>query len=97
MNSSSPSSPDRDPTMQQDNASAPPEKPTRSESELVTGGVEADAIPEAVPVIAVGGMLAGYKLLQKLGEGGRAAPQGRAEGDEARDRRQGIVQAALLP
>lgn len=47
-----------------------PDKPTRDGSELVTSPPTDEPAPEAVLPVMVGGMLAGYRILKKLGQGG---------------------------
>src|SRR5262245_45131877 len=49
-------------------------KPTHSESDILTGVPDAPSLPIAPPAtVDAGATLAGYKLIQKLGEGGMGA------------------------
>ena len=70
MNSSDSPAPQAEATSSPDVPLAVPEKPTHSESDIGTSPPPAGAFAASATAVKVGGMMAGYRLLKKLGEGG---------------------------
>ncbi len=67
--------PSPSPEQTSDSAPLPPGSPkaTHSQSDLITSGPESAAVPSASVAVDVGAVLSGYKIVQKLGEGGMGA------------------------